>query len=323
MHRQGATNPARGELLERYLHVLAGREPAGALIELRLRRPGALVMRQRFWPAPRARRAAETALWLSTRNDVYVGVLPRRRRAGGKQALERAWALWADCDSPSAQGALERFSPAPAIVVASGAGRHAYWPLAGAIEPTEAERLNRRLAHALGADAASCDAARILRPPGTLNHKYDPPRAVVLERMTGEVHDAGAVAGELPDPPARRALHGGPGAARARSDDPLLALEPRLYVDVLTGLDVGRDGKVSCPFHADSTPSLHVYETPADGWHCYGCQRGGSVYDLAAPLWGLDTRGADFLELRRRLYELLLPGQDPPPRRIRELARGA
>ena len=318
MHRQGATNPARGDLLERYLHVLAGREPAGALIELRLRRPGALVMRQRFWPAPRARRAAETALWLAARHDVYVGVLPRTRRAGGKTALERASILWVDCDGPVATAALERFAPAPAIVVASGGGHHAYWPLTAAIDPIEAEGLNRRLAHALGADTASCDAARILRPPGTLNHKYDPPRAVRLERLSGEVFDLAALTAALPAPPEGHALSGGPRFARPRGDDPLLALEPRLYVDVLTGLEVGRDGKVSCPFHDDSTPSLHVYPTPAGGWRCYGCHRGGSVYDLAAPLWGLGTRGADFVELRARLYELLLPGQDPPRARLLE-----
>jgi len=121
----------------------------------------------------------------------------------------------------------------------------------------------------------------------------------VLERLTGELLDAEAVAGALVDPPASAGCHGGLGPARMRAEDPLLELEPRAYVEV------------SCPFHDDPTPSLHVYETPAGGWYCYGCRRGTSVYDLAAPLWGLETRGADFLELRRRLYELLLPGQAP------------
>jgi len=302
--------PAAGEL-ERYLHVLVGREP-GALIELRFRRPGGARMQQRFYPARRARRAAQTALWLGERHELYVGVLPRTRRAGGKTALEHAWVLWADCDSAAASAALERFTPAPAIVVGSGGGRHAYWALAAASDPAEAEQLNRRLAHALGADRASCDAARILRPPGTLNHKYDPPRRVVLERFTGELFSAADVAGELADPPARAGRDGGLGPARTRSADPLLELEPRAYVEALTGLAVGRAGKVSCPFHEDSTPSLHVYATPAGGWYCYGCRRGTSIYNLAAPLWGLETRGRDFIELRARLYELLLPGQAPP-----------
>ena len=56
----------------------------------------------------------------------------------------------------------------------------------------------------------------------------------------------------------------------------------------------------------DASPSLHVYEGPEGGWYCFSCRRGTSLYDLAAPLWGLRTRGPDFLELKRRLTELLL-----------------
>ena len=130
------TATARGEL-ERYLAVLAGREPSGGLLELRFRRGPGRPMRQRFYPAARTRRAAETALGLSQTHEVYVGVLPRRRRAGGKEALQRAWVLWADCDTPAATSALERFEPAPALVVASGGdgARHAYWPLERPIDP--------------------------------------------------------------------------------------------------------------------------------------------------------------------------------------------
>jgi hypothetical protein len=50
-------------------------------------------------------------------------------------------------------------------------------------------------------------------------------------------------------------------------------------------------------------PSLHVYAAPERGWCCYSCRRGGSIYDLAAELWGVGTRGREFLELRRRLLE--------------------
>jgi hypothetical protein len=73
--------------------------------------------------------AARTALWLAGRNDVYFGVAPRRRRAGGSDAIERAWALWVDCDSPAASAALTAFRPAPSIAVRSGSEshRHAYW----------------------------------------------------------------------------------------------------------------------------------------------------------------------------------------------------
>jgi hypothetical protein len=46
-----------------------------------------------------------------------------------------------------------------------------------------------------------------------------------------------------------------------------------------------------------------VYAAPERGWICYSCRRGGSIYDLAAELWGVGTRGGEFIELRRRLLE--------------------
>jgi len=84
-----------------------------------------------------------------------------------------------------------------------------------------------------------------------------------------------------------------------------LALRPRVYVERLTGRPVGRSGKVRCPFHEDRTPSLHVYESAAEGWYCFGCGRGGSIYDFAALLLGRSTRGEDFIELRRELEAII------------------
>ncbi|MDQ3241784.1 MAG: hypothetical protein M3Q43_10460, partial [Actinomycetota bacterium] len=64
MSRHANTAQDRQQL-ERYLTVLGGREPTGGLLELRFRRGPGRPMRQRFYPAERVRRAAETALWLS------------------------------------------------------------------------------------------------------------------------------------------------------------------------------------------------------------------------------------------------------------------
>jgi DNA primase len=76
-----------------------------------------------------------------------------------------------------------------------------------------------------------------------------------------------------------------------------------VYVRELTGQRIGRDRKVRCPLHDDRTPSLHVYERPEQGWYCFGCGRGGSIYDLAGPLYGLPIRGAGFVRLRRLLCD--------------------
>jgi hypothetical protein len=292
-----------------YLNALMGRE-RGGLLEVRWRHEDG--MRRRVFRASDELPAAVRAiLELGARTDLYVGCAPRTGGAGGLDAVARAWVLWADCDSLRSVAALQAFRPAPAILVRSGSGenRHAYWTLTGPVDAEAASDGNRRLAHALGADAgAVTSAATILRPPGTLNFKHTPPTRVRAERVQPWRRvSARALLAELPDPPTRTA---GAVEGRAGGDtddgDPLRRVAPAVYVQALTGLAPGRDGKVSCPFHGpDRTPSLHVYSDPADGWYCYGCQRGGSIYDLGAEVFGLATRGREFIELRRRLHAAL------------------
>ena len=90
-----------------------------------------------------------------------------------------------------------------------------------------------------------------------------------------------------------------------RGDDPLLAMPPEVYVRRLLGVDVPRHRKVPCPFHEDRHASLHVYATAERGWYCFrACRRGGTIYDLAAPLYGYTARGQDFLRLRSELRRL-------------------
>jgi len=204
----------------------------------------------------------------------------------------------------------------PLRITGTAGNRHAYWPLTHPLAPDLLEDANRRIAAGLGADLASVDAARVLRAPGGLTFKSDPPGLVRLECFTGERFDTAALLAALPavqpdgdEPSARPPAWPVP----LRVDDPLRAVDPDIYVAALTGQPLNRDRKVSCPFHRDRTPSLHAYETPEDGWFCFGCRRGGSVYDLGAGVMGLSTRGREFVELRRRLYELLLPGHEPPP----------
>jgi RepB DNA-primase from phage plasmid/CHC2 zinc finger len=358
----------RHETVTRFLAVLAGAGASGEFLELRYRLEDGIRMGQVFERRAHLRGLATRAIVLGRRTDVYVGCAPRTRRYGGRDAVTHAHVLWADCDGEDAVAALETFEPAPAIVIASGtnANCHAYWPLTAPLARDEVERGNRRLAHALGADPASADCARILRVPSTLSRKRDPPTRVDALRLDIDrrlvVDD---IVGGLTDPP----QPGPPAAPRPAvvdGDDPLLAIAPEVYVqrllgvqvprhrkvacpfhdlsvveatadDVsparsvddaslndraagdplllvpppvyferLTGLRVGPSGKLHCLFHDDRSPSLHVYPEPERGWYCFGCRRGGSVYDLAALLLGRGTRGRDFVELRRELEQRLL-----------------
>lgn len=294
------------------LAAIAGGEPAGGLLEVRERVTSG-GMRAHFFPAGNLRGAARGILELAERAEVFLGVAPRRsgvlkngRQSGGLDAIERCWTLHVDADTEEARAALERFSPPPAVVVRSGSGLHGYWPLRQSLPPAWAARANRRLAFALGADMRSTDAARILRLPGTLNHKHDPPRPVECIRceVPTRALTAGEIVGQLADPPAAAPVTTLP-RRPVQSDDPLLAIAPETYVEALTGRPLGPGRKIPCPLpgHEDRTPSFQVY-TDA-GWHCFGCGNGGSLYTLAGLLWGYPTplRGHSFVEVKRRLLE--------------------
>lgn len=311
---------------ERFARVLFADAPEDAFVELRVRR--GTRMAQSFRRVAAARELAAEAAAHATRHDVYMGVIARKRQRGGRRDLVLdASVTWVDCDDAAAVRALERFEPAPQIVVASGSGsnRHAYWLLAERIPLDEVERINRGLALVLGADVRACDSARILRPPGTVNWKTGRPAPVRLlafePRVRLELHE---ISRGLPrDRAAHVSRRRGP---RARTDmqcDPLLQIAPREYVERLTGSLAGPDRKLRCPFHDDKTPSLHVFEQPERGWFCFGCGRGGSIYDFAAMLWGRGLRGSEFVRLRQDLHATLLPhlragvagdaGHAPPP----------
>jgi hypothetical protein len=264
-------------------------------------------MGRRFHGAERLDCLAETVLALASRTDVYVGVVPRRRRGGGRADLvESAPVVWVDCDTSSSVAALRRFRPAPGMVVNSGSGqnRHAYWFLVEPAELDVVERINRGLALTLGADIRCSDPARILRPAGSLNRKHFPPAAVRLLKLAeNERVSVGELERCVPAEPRALVVPRPPGRPGSAISDRLAAIPPRVYFERLTGQSVDRSGKARCPFHEDRTPSLHVYEHPSRGWYCFGCGRGGSIYDLASLLWNRGTRGEEFVALRRDLED--------------------
>jgi hypothetical protein len=279
--------------------------PAGSLVELRFATPAG--MRRRFHSVAEGERVVAAVAGLARWTDVFVGVIPRRRRGGRRDDLvECGSVVWVDCDSDESVAALAAFRPQPAIQVGSGSGQncHAYWALRDAVGLDVVEQLNRRLALELGADVRCGDAARILRPAGSANWKSGWPRVVRLIALEQRSVDVAELDRRLPPPSAEVTVRSWR-SSRPGGEDRLLELPPRVYVERLLGVPVGRDGKVRCPFHEDRTPSLHVYEEAQRGWYCFGCGRGGSIYDFAALLLGRGTRGEQFIELRRELVTIL------------------
>jgi putative DNA primase/helicase len=117
------------------------------------------------------------------------------RRAANAIAAAALW-LDLDCgnDKPyadirAAWAALADFHNAtglpPAVFVNSGGGVHLWWPFSKPLAKPQwlaAARLLKELCRLYDFKVdhkRTTDIASILRPPGTLNHKYDPPRPVL------------------------------------------------------------------------------------------------------------------------------------------------
>jgi hypothetical protein len=211
----------------------------------------------------------------------------------------------------------------PHLVAFSGSGgAHGYWRIEQTLAAEWIERANVRLIHHLGdgADYASYDRNRFMRLPGTRNFKSGRYCQVIYADLTSRAYDVRDLVGDLPDPPADdprapkriRRQHTAPSPRRAAIDDPVDRWTPREYFGALCGVaEIDRDGKARCPLpdHDDPRASLWIGDTPEAGWFCFGCNRGGRIFDVASLLiggpWGADLRGDAFraarTELERRL----------------------
>lgn len=288
-----------------YLRTLAGQPKQNQCFDVRWKTlTGA--MHRRFVPAGQIGETARVITRMASWTDVYVGVALREGSAGGgKRAIDGSRLLHVDCDDSGAKERLTELVPPPTMVVASGTPGHCqmYWLLDRPAVAGYVESANRRLALTLGGDSACVDVARILRPPTTFNYKADWRRPVMLIAYRPQAqYTLDEVVAGLPEPRSPKRIGSEPpptGGRRTAEDRQLLAIPAADYVRVLGGREPNRAGKVACPFHDDRTPSLQVYE--GGSFYCFGCRKGGTIYDFAAHLWSIEPRGEEFLELRSRL----------------------
>ena len=117
------------------------------------------------------------------RLNVFVGIALRRTPdSGRKDNLLCVSAFWADIDDLTDIGAREEFEirladfpHTPSITVWSGGGLHCYWCLREPYDLTTPERVAyfearlRGIAQRLHADSSCCEAARVLRVPGSVH----------------------------------------------------------------------------------------------------------------------------------------------------------
>ncbi len=106
------------------------------------------------------------------------------------------WILYADLD----YGRIPPSVPLPTVtLLSSPEKRQAVWRLHKPADRETATDLNRRLAHACGADLSGWDATQVLRLPGLPNHKYTDV-FTAIEQASGRTYDREDF-GELPHIP--------------------------------------------------------------------------------------------------------------------------
>lgn len=191
--------------LRMQLAAIVGSEPETSYIEIRpLDRDGRpVVQRRTFVPVRAHADVMERVTALAPMMNTYIGAAPRARQDGTAAAVERVWSLWIDADGRATLEKLAKFRPLPALVIRSGSPdcAHGYWPLRAPLDPSWAQRANRRLALALGGDMSATDGARILRAAGTFNLKHKPPQPVLCTRCELQSFTLDEVVGGLPDSP--------------------------------------------------------------------------------------------------------------------------
>jgi putative DNA primase/helicase len=141
-----------------------------------------------WWPAGKP---AKLPSWPA----VYFGVHPSAIRKDSSrrstiQDIQAINCLFAEFDAKDygdkndALSHIMRLEPQPSVIIDSGGGYHCYWLLDNPRiigEPTDREaicELQARWVERMGGDPNAKDLARVLRMPGSTNHKYTPARMV-------------------------------------------------------------------------------------------------------------------------------------------------
>ena len=258
--------------------------------------------------------------------ELFIAPAVRSQARGEKHAVAHTRALWVDIDQPGQLHhlwALLAERPCHLLVESGGGGAHAYWLLDKPLQPpmrtspracARPDRARPRADHP--PPRRRCSMAGRTSPTSPAKTK----QAHAVERV-GERQDRPARADPrgrlparpLPDRATRRrpprpdaTRHDATTRAQSRAPGSVQADQPAEYFEALAGIEVPRDGLVSCPApgHPDKHPSCSVGEAPITGWCCHSgnCGARGAIYDLASVLlggpWGHQLRGEQFKHAR-------------------------
>jgi hypothetical protein len=182
--------------------------------------------------------------------------------------------------------------PQFSAVVNSGGGLHLYWVSDRPLEPAQWLPYAAGLKALLLKEGVRCDAGlttddvRLLRVPGTFNHKYDPPREVQLMPLPLAIYDFAATMSFLatvaPAPSA-------PAGANQLLFDPLAftGVTPILAASATDTLGAGIEKRVARPLDPGPVFAQCPFMEGA-------LAKGGA--DLDQPLWNISVLATTFME---------------------------
>jgi hypothetical protein len=260
-------------------------------------------------------RIAARATTLSTDHSVYFGVAIQHpsRQPNPFQRSRNASAyvlpgLYFDLDLASGAHAastlpttdtealtlLHGLPSQPSLIVHTGGGLHAYWLFEAPVWlHTDADR--NQMTQLLRSFAATLcqvgkgygwtldalrDLARVLRPPGTINHKYGRPVQLIEEQPVRYVVEDFDWLTPLPAPSVSKA------AGTGLQDQPSLPHVVASYGGTLTEKSA-QEWHGAHPTHGSSTGTNFDVNLSKGLWHCWRHGTGGDALSLLAVCEGL------------------------------------
>jgi hypothetical protein len=199
--------------------------------------------------------------------------------------------------------------PFPSAIVRSGAGLHVYW-IADAAMPVDQWRKyahglkNLLLARGIKCDAGlTTDIARILRVPGTKNHKYDPPAPVELLHFGKLYNFATDLACLTEVGVSQTAINGAAASSPARVAEIAAAFDNAVPDPAFASLTDGDafPAGVTGPHRVDPAPIFAQC-----GFLREALLAGGKGYDN--PLWNLSVLCSTFMENGNALAHAISKG---------------
>jgi archaellum biogenesis ATPase FlaH len=136
------------------------------------------------WPIKKSQLKEFMEKFSTERYNLYFCPHPFRKPHRLIKYAMRTNLLWADLDLVNPADCI----PAPHIAWKSSPNRYAaLWRTVDFLEPEEAEKVNKALTYSVGADKGCWNITRVLRIPGTCNHKYKgSPKGKLLYFNTGK-----------------------------------------------------------------------------------------------------------------------------------------